>query len=864
MRLVRSRFGLVAWFAIALLVLLVPAWHLRALRQWEKPAADFNGETTPFGLSSSEEKGVARRYPNDVAAQLAPLRNVDFSDRFKTEERAKADYFARYDALEARFPKSNAVRAQHLRDVTRGPLEIDETPHPKDWNYAEPPQKKWLTDAQLQIAVGSARAAEKIEPDNAFFPWMEAILQFSLKRDGAAVDALQRAGNCARFDDYTGASARARMALLHRLRATGWEDDLAEYGGVLLPHFAKMRAVARAAMGRSRRARARGDEARALETIGALQRAGAVVGRSNSGGVITNLVGQAICAIAWSAAIENLPDKPQLADFLARNQSLISSMAPATSFEQYLKRERESSREASIQYRRALIARYARYMRARGRDDLAREALKIFDDLGALRVFDVSEALDDSPLPPRLQLLTRFYWIGAIALRLALVGAALWLISWPLARLRTRRPLDLSARRAVLVAAMFSAGATAVALAVISRAPTIMLLPSFGQPRIASDVPDPLTVWNQELLWILLALWVGPFLVALLVARSVSSMRALKGALWLALLAGWMRAVSGLIFASIPRQQMPPAPSDALSLPLFVACGALGGWLLWRWARARGLLAPTAIACVLWILAVVYSTQFFSEHTPFFEIVQTLTLALSVSALPFWFWRKRAPKTMDAAGAIPIFAAAPDAPDEPGRARRALAIAGLIAGWSVMWNCLRLPGNVGAQAFWALFGAMLGGVLALACAWRVIRARRDIKLAQVCVIGAALALLILGWITQSAGHGSPLIARTLVSAFLMLPLSSVCLFVGRGNWINHRPAFSRRQFRSLVPRSNFIARVAASAHVAAGALALLSALGYFGLALWSAPAEHQTRAIIARQLQIGEAAWLREQRKSES
>ena len=35
-----------------------------------------------------------------------------------------ARYYARYDALERRFPASNAVRAQRLRDVTQGGIPL--------------------------------------------------------------------------------------------------------------------------------------------------------------------------------------------------------------------------------------------------------------------------------------------------------------------------------------------------------------------------------------------------------------------------------------------------------------------------------------------------------------------------------------------------------------------------------------------------------------------------------------------------------------------------------------------------------------------------------------------------------------------
>ena len=63
----------------------------------------------------------------------------------------------------------------------------------------------------------------------------------------------------------------------------------------------------------------------------------------------------------------------------------------------------------------------------------------------------------------------------------------------------------------------------------------------------------------------------------------------------------------------------------------------------------------------------------------------------------------------------------------------------------------------------------------------------------------------------------------------------------------------------MLQSQNFLRELALRARIAAGVLALLCAVAYFGVTLWTLPVEHQTRATIERQLQIGEVAWLREQ-----
>ena len=69
----------------------------------------------------------------------------------------------------------------------------------------------------------------------------------------------------------------------------------------------------------------------------------------------------------------------------------------------------------------------------------------------------------------------------------------------------------------------------------------------------------------------------------------------------------------------------------------------------------------------------------------------------------------------------------------------------------------------------------------------------------------------------------------------------------------------RSKIFSVAKFKEFAFQIAARTRIAAGVLALLSAVAYFGITLWTIPVESKTRAMMQRQLQIGEVAWLREQ-----
>lgn len=508
MRFIGKRLGLIIWAVVVILILAVPLWRLRAGWQWQSPFLFDNAAwytARDYGLTGRWEREAVKRFPDNPTAQIAPLSHPNFYKFGQTRENQSnvqeevAQYFARYDAFELRFPLANVVRAQRLRDVTRGQIYVDIGPQP-DVNgvrFADSVNKhSWLDRSQLEKAIESAREGARLEPDNAFFPWMEAILNFSLKRDNAAIAAMKRAGQCTRFDDYVMDAVRERLVLLRELRSTGWEDDFAEFSGALLPHYARMRNVTRAVMARARLARKRGDEMRALELAGITQRAGAVVERAD-GLMITKLVGREICLETWKAILEKepkVPARPKLNDNSFNTEN--------------------SDQEA---YSQQIAQLFANYARGHKRPDLAAQALVIAAKFDARQLSDVYKKAGVGDLVESVELLAKASWVGSNALVFGVWASLVWALMWPF----SRRAKDAVARRQSLLWAMFLAGITVVLFAA-----TLRFTPQgIFQFWNSTDVTDTFLLVNPLGRKWLALLWIAPTIMALI----IQLLRALSG-----------------------------------------------------------------------------------------------------------------------------------------------------------------------------------------------------------------------------------------------------------------------------------------------------------------------------------------------
>ena len=668
MRSSRFKLGLI-WLGVWLLVALVPPWRMRALRQLTNPSASalLRSGANGFGLSPELEREAARRFPTDVGAQLAPLHGVQSQDlsagpppgqpypvnRFDADQEANQatmrrraiPYFRCYDELERRFPDSNAVRAQRLRDTMRGNMIGNQGPFAKrDLVLAKLLHAPvWLGKPELQSALRAALAGARREPDDGFYPWMQAVLQFSLERPDAALRALDAAGKCSRWSDDTGATVARRIALLKRLRGADWQDEDWETWAALLPHLAQMRSVARATTGQLRLARRRGDEARALQIAGILERAGANLSRGKDT-LIGGLVGQAVCQIAWAAVVEDVPG------VLKPTPSGVST--------------KEEQRALLLENRARRLNAFITYARAHGRSDLAQEAAHINASFDADELSEhfFQSGLGVDAVSRSAGQLSGAFVLGAALMWLSLAGALAWFVGW----LVTLRHGGAQIGRAqTLAAACFCLGATGALLGFwVSQngASSSFIYEFYGgeppEPSPLAWLPSPFA-WLANLVpFALPLLWLAPALLGVAlrhVPRAKLRLRHPDGAL------DWKRITSlmlgSFLVGGLAVLYLSQAPRSALAdqILLYVAlvwclCVIAAHVLFFLWAPRDKRLGRIFGIGALWTGLTALGLFLSSTENAAYAFGVAL-LALGMLALSLFFTRHQRGTSRGGAGA---------------------------------------------------------------------------------------------------------------------------------------------------------------------------------------------------------------------
>ncbi len=487
--------GVKIFLALWLLVALVPLWRLRATRQWQSDQFYQLGPGKPrvvLGLTPEREDELARRFPNDAVAQRLNFSRPYLGRSDSTwpsdgeMQKATDAYFSRYDTLLRRFPSDLPLRSMWLRDTTRGGLRIKSKGLTDSYKLPGGTQfwPNWMSNAQLERAIAIARESALMEPDNAYWRWMEAILDFSLRRDEAALLALDKAGKCARFDDGLDATTRNRIALMKRVQVEDFDDELYEVMAALFPHYARMRAAARQTMWQAHLAFERGDTKRALRIAEILQRASAPVARSR-GFFIGRLVGEAMCFISWRQTIVYAQKNPV---HFSPEEDPVGTLL-----------------------RRAQVTQFADFARQNGRPDLAASALQLQASFNGQRIEAALKKPDFDGLWQAVQPLTRFHWLGAHLLRLALTSGFVWLAALLFSRRDNAIPLR--NRRRLAFSSAFCMGAT---IAVLTAS---VFWGAVRQPDFFFDQPPQPAVFDFErnLPLLLAGLWgIPPLAIALL------------------------------------------------------------------------------------------------------------------------------------------------------------------------------------------------------------------------------------------------------------------------------------------------------------------------------------------------------------
>ncbi len=238
-------------------------------------------------------RAALARHPDDAGSQVA----MAWLEPNANSERIVAH-------LRAQLPRRAADPALHahiLRFYAMGRIRV-RRPEEHEWShagFAAPAQKTPAPDpALLASYLESARAGERLDPDNAYFPMMECLGLFSAYRDREALAALHRAAGKTRWNDYAAGEAVARQRAVEE--AFGRQSAMVLVGAqacVLFPHYASVRSGVRVSVSIASALERRGEFRAALAIRRESMRTGALM-RSTSSSAIGTLVGCALTELA--------------------------------------------------------------------------------------------------------------------------------------------------------------------------------------------------------------------------------------------------------------------------------------------------------------------------------------------------------------------------------------------------------------------------------------------------------------------------------------------------------------------------------------------------------------------------------------
>ncbi len=223
--------GVIVFAAIWLVALCVPS--VRELNRTFAYHEIFDGRSN-FNTPGGRE--FARRYPNNPTAALWGAEDEwrGYGGDFDVESPIVGGDKTALEKVAARFPVDLQVRALQLRTFAEGLVNMKTVRNKNDATL----RAQWIEAAQI------AREGARLEPDNVYWPWMEAGFEFAAKRDDAALRAFERAGKCTRYDDYTNATVKARLDFWEGVATPSWEQKVALWASTLFSHLAPMREAA--------------------------------------------------------------------------------------------------------------------------------------------------------------------------------------------------------------------------------------------------------------------------------------------------------------------------------------------------------------------------------------------------------------------------------------------------------------------------------------------------------------------------------------------------------------------------------------------------------------------------------------------
>ncbi len=288
--------GVAVGVLLALLIWPATGWIVRSQMALTIPVPAVTAPWTVYVVEKPRAyHDAAVRHPQDFELQLADATLASTVD----EPITAATRLKHLHELIQRFPDQAALYATTLRVASLGLVYVhrDETL----WLDGDPiPASRATVNAlentpeQLAAFDRDAAAGERLDPENAYFPFMRAVGLFAAHRDAEALDALKRAARKPNWWEYFNAELEGK-AKLHEA-TYGTSSALIrtmQAASILFPHYAQLRSVGRIAVSIAAQAEQAGHIEEGLSIREAVRECGSKM-RVQSPALIGNLVGIAI------------------------------------------------------------------------------------------------------------------------------------------------------------------------------------------------------------------------------------------------------------------------------------------------------------------------------------------------------------------------------------------------------------------------------------------------------------------------------------------------------------------------------------------------------------------------------------------
>lgn len=233
----------------------------------------------------------AARHADDARVQVWALSRKGQLNRAKD-----------WEPLLQKFPQEAWIRAAYMVALSGefqsgrvpGTLNtLSGTPVPRE-------KKPSFSSLEIQKVLVICQRGARLEPENSFWNWMEALFLFGARRDSEALNAIAKGSHKKYYDDHVLEVSRHQTDAESRFRALALEQKITASQGMAFPHLSQWRRVSSLATWQALQKQKRGDWNGGLQIRADVARLSSLL-REQNGYVLTTLTGRTCAAIAQRA-----------------------------------------------------------------------------------------------------------------------------------------------------------------------------------------------------------------------------------------------------------------------------------------------------------------------------------------------------------------------------------------------------------------------------------------------------------------------------------------------------------------------------------------------------------------------------------